>query len=51
MQKVFTNSIAPKDQELKEGPKRASLDLILAFSKSVEVKKSSHNQSVCVHLN
>jgi hypothetical protein len=51
MQKAFTKQTAPRGRELKDGPKRSSIDLILAFSKSLEVKKTSQSNQLFIHLN
>jgi hypothetical protein len=51
MAHVSTQTVAPRDKELKSGPKCSSVDLILAFSKSLEVKRSASSKSVFLNLN
>lgn len=51
MNKAYTKQAAPRERELKEGPKRSSIDLILAFSKSLEVKKTNQSNAFFLNLN
>jgi hypothetical protein len=51
MANVSTQTVAPRDKELKSGPKRSSIDLILAFSKSLEVKQTKQISSVYLNVN
>lgn len=52
MLNVYTNeSIYPKNNKLKDEPKKSVIDFVVAFSKSLEVKKRDKNNLFMISLN
>ena len=46
----YNTNIAPESKELKQGPSQKSLDYILNYSKSTELKKNKQ-QEIVLFLN
>jgi hypothetical protein len=51
MQKMYIQNNAPKGKELKESPKNSVVNFLLAYSRSLEVKKSKQINTLYLQMN